>query len=171
CISAVSVSSCIAQPISTLNISNGTENQMPALANNVLMSAVSTGLQTNLDNFRYIYAGSYVGYDGTYFSQSHTAIISNSNYAYIEQNRTYNKMERLLYQAYLPYLNSQLTLNADGTLFAPLVFSLQGVGNTALLVMVQNGELSGAECIVNPNQNIITSGKLVVTVYEINNPI
>ena len=80
------------------------------------MTAVSVGLQTQLDQYRYIYAGVYVGYTGTYFSSSHTAIISNSNYAYIEQNRVYNKIQRILYQAYLPYLNSQLQLNADSAM-------------------------------------------------------
>lgn len=170
-ISVASVGASIAQPITTYNISDGTENQLPAIANNTLMTAVTVGLQTQLDNYRYIYAGAYVGYTGTYFSSSHTAIISNNNYAYIEQNRVYNKIQRLLYQAYLPYLNSQLTLNADGTLFGPLVISLESVGDNALSVMVSNRELSGIQCVVNPNQNVTTSGRLVVTVYEQNNPI
>lgn len=172
CVSAIPVSACIGQPIPTLNISNGTENQLPAVGNNTLFSNVSINLQTVLDNYRYIYSGNYTGYTGTYFNDSHCAIISNSNYGYIEQNRVEAKIERILYAAYLPLLKSQLQLNADGTLFAPLVFSLESVGQSALTSqMVAAGELSAVNVVVSPTQNVVTSGKLVVTVYEVNNPI
>ena len=170
-ISVNSVSADIAQPVSQNNISNQTENEVPALGNGTLMSTVSTGQQTQFDNYRYIYTNSYVGYVGTYFNDSHCCIIQNSNYAWIEQNRVEAKIERILYTAYLPYLKSQLQLNADGTLFAPLVQSLQSVGNNALSGMIRAGELSGVETIINPLQNVTVSGKLVVTLYEQNNPI
>jgi len=172
CVSLAPVSQDIAQPIPSFNISNGTENNLVAFANNTLFSAVSTGLQTQLDNYRYIYTGNYVGYVGTYFNDSHCAIISNSNYAYIEQNRVQQKIERLMYQAYLPIVKSQITLNADGTIYIPLVYSLQSVGdNTLTTNMVSKGELSAVRTVINPLQNITTQGGLVVTLYEINNPI
>lgn len=171
-VSVASVSADVAQPIPTFNIGSGTENALPAFANNTLFSAISTSIQTVLDNYRYIYTGNYVGYSGTYFSDDHCAIIRNSNYAYIDQNRVEAKIERLMYQAYLPVLKSQLQLNADGTLFAPLVQALQSLGNNILNTnMVANGELSAVSTIINPLQNITTQGGLVVTLYEINNPI
>lgn len=168
-----SVSADFAQPIPVNNISNGFENALPALGNGTIMnlSNVSEGLQTQLDNYRHIYSGSYVGYTGTYFSDSHCAIISNSNYAYVEQNRVFAKIERIMYAAYLPYLKSELSLNSDGTLVNTLVIALQSVGNNALASMVQNKELSAVKTIINPLQNVLTSGKLIVTLYEINNPI
>ena len=171
-VSVGSVSSCVAQPIAQNNITDGVENQLPALGNNTTFKALSTGLQTLLTNYRYIYTGTYVGYTGTYFSGSHTAIISNSNYAYIEQNRVEAKIERLMYQAYLPYLNSQLQLNSDGTLTTQLVAALQSIGNNTLNTnMVAVGELSAVNTVINPNQNVTATGKLVVTLYEVNNPI
>jgi hypothetical protein len=171
-ISINQVSACIGQPIPQNNISDGTENELPALGNNTLFQSVATTLQTQLDNYRYIYIGHYVGYNGTYFSDSHCAIISNSNYAYIEENRVFAKLERLLYTAYLPYLKSQLALNADGTLATYLVAALQSVGdNTINTNMVAQGELSQVQTVINPNQNVTTTGKLVVTVNEINNAI
>jgi len=172
CISAVPVSACIAQPIPALNITNGTENQIPCFGNGAQFSATSITLQTELDNYRYIYAGNYVGYTGTYFNDSHCAIISNSNYAYIEENRVEAKIERLLYSAYLPLLKSQLQLNADGTLFGPLVYSLESVGDNVLNQnMVAQGELSAVKTVISATQNITASGKLVVTVNEIDNPV
>lgn len=172
CISVSAVSADIAQPIPSLNISDGSENNVVAFANNALFTSISTGIQTVLDNYRYIYAGNYVGYTGTYFSEEHCAIISNSNYAYISQNRVEAKIERLMYQAYLPILKSQIQLNADGTIFAPLVKSLESLGNNILNInMVTQGELSAVQTVINPMQNITTQGGLVVTLNEENNPI
>jgi hypothetical protein len=171
-ISVNSVSADIAQPIPQNNISNGTENNLVAFANNALFTSVLPNVQTVLDNYRYIYTGNYVGYVGTYFNDDHCAIISNSNYAYIDQNRVEAKIERLMYQAYLPLLKSQLQLNADGTLFAPLIQALQSVGNNTLNTnMVNAGELSAVSTIINPRQNITAQGGIVITLYEVNNPI
>jgi hypothetical protein len=177
CISVAQVSADIAQPIPQFNISDGTENNVAAFANSQtsnlnLFTNVSVGVQTVLDNYRYIYSGNYVGYTGTYFSDDHCAIISNSNYAYIDQNRVEAKIERLMYQAYLPVLKSQIQLNADGTIFAPLISSLESLGDNILNInMVSNGELSAIRTVINPRQNITAQGGLVVTLYEVNNPI
>ncbi len=172
CISAVQVSADIAQPIPTLNISNGSENNVSAFANNALFTSTSAGIQTVLDNYRYIYTGNYVGYTGTYFSEEHCAIISNSTYAYISENRVEAKIERLMYQVYLPILKSKIQLNADGTIFAPLVKSLESLGNNILNInMVTQGELSAVKTVINPLQNVTNQGGLVVNLYEENNPI
>ena len=170
-ISVNQVSADIAQPIPQNNISNQSENQVPALGNGTLFSTLSSGLTTQLDNYRYIYTGTYVGYTGTYFNDSHCCIVQNSNYAWIEQNRVEAKIERLMYLAYLPFLKSQLQLNADGTIFTPLISSLESVGDNALSGMVSANELSQVQTVINPNQNVTNSGKLVVTLNEINNPI
>lgn len=170
-ISVNSVSADIAQPIPQNNITNAVENEVPAFANGALFTSVSKGLQTHLDNYRYIYTGNFVGYVGTYFNDSHCAIVQNSNYAWIEENRVQAKIERLMYAAYLPYLKSQLDLNEDGTLTQVVVSSLESVGDEALRPMVQASELSGVRTVINPAQDVTTSGKLIVTLYEQNKPI
>lgn len=171
-ISVNQVSASIAQPIAQNNISNGTENALPAFANNTLFQNSTQTLQTLLSNYCYTYAGFYIGYTGTYFNSSSCAIISNSNYAYIEQNRVEAKIERLLYQAYLPYLNSQLSLNADGTITSALIVSLEAIGNDTLNTnMVSQGELSAVNTVISPTQNVQSTQTLVITLYEINNPI
>lgn len=170
-VSVAQVSECVANPIPKFNLSDGIENAVPAFANGQLFNAVSFALQTQLDSYRWVYCGNYTGYNGTYLSQSHTEIAQNSNYAYIEQNRVQAKIERILYLAYLPFLNSQLPLNADGTLANTIVASLESVGDNALAVMISAGELSGERVIINPQQNVQASGKLVVTLYNQNNQI
>lgn len=170
-ISIAQVSECIGNPIPKFNISDGSENETPAFANNTLYSAVAFPLLTQLDNFRYIYIGNYVGYAGTYFSDSHCCILQNSNYGYIEQNRIQSKIERLLYPAYLPFVKGNLPLNADGTLANTIVVSLESIGDGALAIMLTARELSGENVIIDPKQNIQSSGKLVITLYNLNNQI
>jgi hypothetical protein len=170
-ISAAQVNECIGNPIPKFNISNGTENAIPAFANGQLFSAIAFGLQTQLDNQRWNYTGTFTGYNGTYFSNDNCNIAANSNYAYISQNRIQAKIERILYIAYLPFLKANDTLNADGTLANTSVVPLESVGDNALAGMITANELSGEKVLINPTQNILTSGKLVVTLYNQNNGI
>lgn len=171
CISIAQVSECIGNPIPKFDISDGFENAIPAFGNGQLFSAISPNLQTQLDNYRWIYSGNFIGYSGTYFSDSHTCIIQNSNYAYIEQNRVQAKIERILYVAYLPFLKSQLILNADGTIANTLIASLESIGDNALSGMISSQELSGEVVIINPQQNVQANGKFIVTLYNQNNQI
>lgn len=171
CISIAQVSECIGNPIPKFDISDGFENAIPAFGNGQLFSAISPNLQTQLDNYRWIYSGNFVGYSGTYFSDSHTMIIQNSTYAYIEENRVQGKIERILYIAYLPFLKSQLILNTDGTISNTLIASLESIGDNALSGMISAQELSGEIVIINPQQNVSATGKFVVTLYNQDNEI
>lgn len=170
-ISIAQVSECIGNPIPKFNISDGTENVIPAFANGQLFSAISFNLQTQLDNYRWIYSGNYTGYTGTYFNDSYTQIANNSNYATIEDNRVQAKIERILYLAYLPFLKSNLLVNPDGTLANTIVVSLESVGDNALSTMISAAELSGERVIINPSQNVKDTEKLVVTLYNQDNEI
>lgn len=170
-ISVAQVSESVANPIPKFNLITGVEDMLPAFANGQLFSAIDPNLQTQLDNYGWNYEGTFTGFTGTYASSSRTMEPVNNNYAYIEQNRVQAKIERLLYIAYLPYLNSQLPLNADGTLANTIVVPLESVGDTALAVMINSNELSGEKVIVNPAQNVQAAGKLVVTLYNQDNQI
>lgn len=165
------VSESIANPIPKFDLTTGIEDQLPAFGNGQLFSAISFNLQTQLDNYAWNYSGKYTGYNGTYFSSSRTMIAVNSNYAYLEQNTIQAKIERILYIAYLPFLNSNLGLNADGTLANTIVVPLESIGDNALSGMITANELSGEKVIINPTQNVTNSGKLVVTLYNQDNAI
>lgn len=186
-----SVSSDFAQPIQSNNISttaigfpicvggvittnSALENSVPAFANGQLFqpifSTAGTKL-TQLDNYRWIYIGLYPGYTGTYFSENQTCTLSNASIAYLNDDRVTNKIQRLLYPAYLPYLKSQITLTNTGAIAPTMIPVLTSAGQNALNVMLTNDELSATNVIINPLQNITTSGKLVVTLYDVENAI
>jgi hypothetical protein len=150
--------------ISKFNISDGAENNVAAFANGVLVSACSDSLLSTLNDYRYIFPIKKVGYEGTFWNDSHCAIIKTSDYAYIENNQVIDKAVRLLYAAYLPDLNSPLTVNNDGTLKDTTVAYFKATGDNALAQMERDGELSAANVTINTAQNVLSTSQLIVSV-------
>lgn len=150
--------------IAKFNISDGTENNVPAFANGVLFSAQSKSLLSTLNSHRYIFSITKVGYVGTVLNDSHTAVIQTSDYAYIENNRVIDKAVRLLYSAYLPDLNSPLVVNGDGTLKDTTVAYFEATGEGSLDQMERDEEISAKSVTIDPTQNVLSSSQLIVSV-------
>lgn len=150
--------------VAQFNISNGTENEVINWSNGDAQLGASSLLLESLNNKRYIFLKKFVGYSGSFFNDSHTAIAQSSDYAYIENNRTIDKATRVLYLAYLPYLNSPISLNADGTLTDNQVASLESVGQVALDAMLRAEEVSATQVTIDPSQNILATSELVISV-------
>ena len=150
--------------IGKFNISNGTENNVAAFVNGSLVSSQSTSLLNNLNTYRYIFAIKKVGYEGTFWNDSHTCILQNSDYAYIENNRTIDKAVRNLYVTYLPDLNGPLVVNTNGTLKDTDIAKFETKGNEALDQMERDEEISAKKVVVDPKQNVLTNSELAVTV-------
>ena len=165
-ISLAAVSQDIAW-VGGFNMTNGTELAVPAYANGRLVNEISDqNLQLQFQNYAYLFLRTFQGYAGTFQQNSSAAITPASDYAYIENNRTWDKASRLLYAALLPVLGSNITLNADGTLAATSLAYVQSLATTALDPMVRAvpQELSNFKVIIDPSQNILSTGTLVVTV-------
>lgn len=152
--------------VQKFNMDDGTEFDVIAFANGTLDSAIpwNSSTRTTLNNQRHIFLRKFVGQPGSYFNDSHTAIAQSSDYAYIEDNRTIDKADRLIYINVLPYLNGPIQLNADGTISNNSIATITDLANTALDAMVRNGELSGYQVTIDPTQNINTAGKLIIAV-------
>jgi hypothetical protein len=164
-VSKANVSESIAW-VNQFNISNGVENEVGIFANGQLYSTFAS-LESTLEAMntkRYIFVRKFTGLSGTYFNDSHTAIAENSDYAYLENNRVIDKAIRVLNTAYTPYINSPLTLNADGTLTDVTVGLLEGVGETALDEMVRLGNINAYDVVIDPSQDVLSTSELVVAV-------
>ena len=151
------------------NLSNGTELETPAFCNGQLVSALSSNALEALNTKRHIFLKKFRGYAGTFFNDSHTAIIQSSDYAYLENNRTIQKAERLLYISYVPVLSSPIQFNANGTLTDTTVAYFENIGSGALDQMVRDGELSAKSVTVNPVQNVLATSTLIITVVLVIN--
>lgn len=152
--------------VAQFNISNGTECDVLAFANGVLFthSSVTDSLLSTLQNKRYIFLRKFVGIAGSYFNENSTSIATTSDYAYISDNRTIQKATRGIYTSVLPALNSPITLNSDGTLSDEAVAYFEGLAQLPLNEMVRNGELSAFAVNVNTQQNVLSTGILVINV-------
>jgi hypothetical protein len=152
--------------VAQFNISNGTECDVLAFANGVLFShsSVTDSLLSTLQDRRFLFLRKFVGIAGSYFNENPTSIALSSDYAYITDNRTMQKATRGIYVAVLPALNSPITLNADGTLSDEAVAYFEGLAEGPLFEMVRNGEMSGFNVTVNTQQNVLSTGILVINV-------
>ena len=151
---------------------DGIENAVPAFATGELLSNLTTGTINAVDAYRYIFGRQFVNDspNGTFVNDSHCATAYTSDYAYIENNRTFDKASRQLYAAYIEQLAAPLVMNADGTLTNSTVAFFEGIGEQALSNMAQTNpntgrpELSGFKVTINPAQNVLSTSTLVVTV-------
>ncbi len=152
--------------LAKFNISNGTECEILAFANGVLMSdsTITNNLLTLLDSYRYVFLLKYVGYAGSYFCHANTACSISSDYAFIQDNRTIQKAKRGLYTSLLPVLNGPLILNKDGTMSNTTVAYLQTLAESTLQQMVRNGEISAPGVTIDPTQNVLSTGTVIIAV-------
>ena len=150
--------------IGKFNISDGTECDTPALANGTLISSLSQNQIDAIDNLKYIFLTTRVGISGAYFNHSYTAIANTSDYSRIENNRTIDKAIRGIYSSMLPALGSPITLNSDGTMKATTVAYLESLADVNLTQMVRDTELSAFKTSIDPNQDVLSTGKVIVAV-------
>ena len=115
-----------------------------------------------MDNYRYIFLRKFVDFSGSYFNDSHCAVAVSSDYAYIENNRVIDKAIRVGRAALLPYLNSPISFNADGTLTNQTIAVLRGALNTAAQPMIRANEISAAGITIDPNQNVLTTSTVYI---------
>lgn len=151
------------------NLSSGTELEVPAFSNGQLVSALSANALEALNTKRHTFLKKFTGYSGTYVNDSHMAVSQASDYAYMENNRTICKAERLLYVSYLPTLNSPIQFNSNGTLTDNTIAAFESIGNTALDQMVRDSELSAKSVTINPSQNVLSTSKLIIAVILVIN--
>ncbi len=169
-VALASVSQSIAW-VGKFDISNGAEDELLAFANGQLLSstAITDNLLSSLNDRRYTFLKKFVGISGSYFNDSHCAIISSSDYAQIENNRTIDKATRGIYSSLLPALNGPLQLNADGTLSETTTAYLESQAGVNLDAMVRNGELSAYAATINPAQNVLSTSSITVVVQLVIN--
>ncbi|QCW20336.1 tail sheath protein [Flavobacterium phage FPSV-S1] len=137
---------------------------VPALTNGVLIKDLPAAALEDLNVKGYIFLLKHIGTAGTYFNDSATAIIETSDYAYIENVRTIDKAVRNTRTYLLPSLNAPLYVNRDGTLTEDTILTFKNDTSRALEEMQRNVEISAFEVTINPNQNVLSTSKLAITI-------
>lgn len=162
-VSLAPVENCIAN-VGLYNLSAGSELSVPAFANKVLVSSLPNSELVAIDSFRYIFLINKSGVSGTYFNDSYTACSPSNNFCYIERGRVIEKAQRIIYTSYLPLENSDLFLNADGTLTSTTIRVFTDALSPSLNQMVANSEISAYSILIDPRQNVQATSTINVTV-------
>ena len=113
----------------------------------------------------YIFCIKHTGIAGTYFNDSFTATALDSDFAYIENNRTIDKAIREINRVLVPRISAPAYVDPDtGYLAASTTAATEALCDDVLDQMVRDGEISGYAVSINPRQQILKTSKLEVIV-------
>lgn len=156
--------------VQKFNLSNGVELEIPAISNNYnglglysYLYANYFNLLSQLDAYGYIFNMKRPNISGTWVNDSHCAIVSTSDYAYIERNRTIDKVVRNMYLSLAPLIMGPLVINTDGTLAYTSINTIKSAATPSMNAMIQNGEISNFSIIVDPRQNVLNTSTVAVS--------
>ena len=111
----------------------------------------------------YIFAGAFNGYGGIFFNGSPTCVEKASDYAYIENNRVWNKAARLIRITLIPKVKGVVKKDpTTGFIKATTISAWQGLLNKAMETMVIDNEISGFDFYINPQQTLTEDSPLKI---------
>jgi hypothetical protein len=151
--------------VSQFNVSDGTELEIPALANGDLVSATSSAILGALKDKGYLVLRKYTPQiTGTYFERQPAAVASTDDFAWIEYSRVMDKAIRFAETALTPELNRPLVLDSDGKLTKDTVGYFEDLVQAKLDEMGAEDEISASEVDVDPDQDVLGTSTLVLTI-------
>lgn len=125
-------------------------------------SLASDALGAIIDN-GYITVGGYEDYPGYFFSNSQTCVAESSDFAYIENNRTWNKAARIIRSTLLPRVKGIVKKDiATGFIAPTTASSWKALVDKALERMVIDNEISGFETAIDYKQVVNSANPVVV---------
>jgi len=125
-----------------------------------------------LNDKGYILVGSYNGYQGFYFNDSHTCVTKTSDYCRIENNRVWNKAARIIRIALLPKVKSNIDKDPQtGTIDDASATALEKYAEGKVSQMVADKEASGVGVYIDPLQSLSDDVPLVVKAKVVHNDI
>lgn len=125
----------------------------PKLTDGVSIQSLTSAQITTLDNYGYIFAASYEGYPGVFFTNSKTCIAQASDYCFIENNRVWNKAARAIRVSLIPEVKGVVKKDPKtGYIKSTTVSRWTGIANKALEQLLSNDEISGFKVFIDPAQ-------------------
>lgn len=130
-------------------------------------AAMDTFTETNLNALHengYIFAWEHSQKAGYFINDDHVCTPIEDDYAYIHRGRPADKVSRLIRVVYLEELLDDIEIDpTSGKLPVSVVKSFESSLETVVnRQMTSQGELSGFDAYVNPDQNVLSTDKLEV---------
>lgn len=144
------------------------ELTVPALCNGDLISEVTDANISDINTKGYIFLIKHIGLSDTYINDSHCAVAADSDYAYIENNRTIDKAIREIRKVLLPEVSGPLYVDpSSGKLDVDVIKNLEAIANEPLEIMKRAKEISGMRVNIPTDQNVLSSSELVINIAQV----
>lgn len=144
-------------------LTNGTKWVAASISNGVAVTQLTGADKKQLTDKGYIYAGSYDGYGGVFFNSSPTATTAISDYAYIENNRVWNKAARRIRAILLPEIKGVVKKDPQtGYIRSTTISRWTSLVNAGLEMMVAADEISSYDCHIDPKQILGPGQPLII---------
>lgn len=141
---------------------------VPAFADGTMYRDADRALLEQLDAAGYLYLRTEVGQAGSYASESHTMDPAESDYSEMESVRTMDKAVRGVRARLVPELGGNAYVDAEtGRLRAYTVSHLETTAGLALEEMEKAGELSGYKVEIDPDQDVLSTGRVEVVIRQV----
>ncbi len=145
-------------------VTSGADFQKIVFADGQYEDAKITSIKEILADKAYMFLRRLVGIAGNYVYDTYTAVDITSDYYSLENNRVIQKAKRQIRKHLLPDLMRPLYVDEEGKLAPDTVAYFKSTTSTPLDRMRADGEISNYKVIVDPEQDVLTTSKLVIDV-------
>ena len=136
--------------------------------------AAELGDPATISDAGFVCPRTFVGKGGYFWSDDKLATAPSDDYALIPRRRVIDKAYRIAYQTLVNEISEEVPVTDEGKISAPVVKSIQTAVESAIINnMTSYGNLGndpgdandmGVECYINPDQNIVATSRLEVSV-------
>lgn len=145
-------------------LSDGSECEVAGFFDGTLYKNISTSLGDQLHDYGYTFLRSFRNVSQTFWNAGNCAVSPSSDYAYMEDNRTLDKMVRGVYASIVLLLNRKNKVNANGTLAPASIAAYKEKADLPLAQMVREEDLSGFTVQVDETAVIATTGIVPISI-------
>ena len=116
-----------------------------------------------IHNKGYIFLRNFVGKAGFFFSDDPTLTSANDDFKTLANGFVMDKAVLISYATLIEKLNDEVPISASGSIQPAIVKSWQNdVENAVNTLMTSQGEISNFKAVIDENQDVISTGELVV---------
>jgi hypothetical protein len=136
----------------------------PGLSTTQAFDDLTQAVRDELTAKAYIYAGKYEGYAGVYFNADPTLTLATDDYNTIHINRIWDEATRMVRRALIPRMNSRVQIDpATGRIKPSTIADWDAAAKRELETLLFEGEIADFRFTIDPAQDVIATGKVVVS--------
>jgi hypothetical protein len=131
-----------------------------------LITGLAKATRNTVADKGYVFATKHPQLEGYYVSDDPTCVAVTDDYSWITRNRVINKAATITRRVYNQSILDEVYTDPDtGKLSALTIKNFESeVEQAVSLEMIRNGEATAVEAYVNPEQDVLTTGEIVIEI-------